>query len=337
MASPTYLAVDVMGGDESPHSFICASVSFLKLNPLVHITLFGDKVIVESSLNALDTSAVISRLNLIHAEQFVTPEEKPGTALRSKQSSSMWLALRAVANGEAQAVLSAGNTGALMAMARYLVGTLEGIERPAICKRMPVSGSPCFVLDLGANIKVGAKQLHEFSLMGAALAEVEGVAPVKVGLLNVGAELQKGTEVLQAADKLLRDDSRFEYVGFVEGNAIFEGIANVVVCDGFTGNVALKASEGLARYLIRDLRRYFAASLWRKILGALLGVMAIGWFKRLDPSAYNGALLVGLKGVVVKSHGAADDKSFQAALRVTCDQAQRRPDKLLASWLSQSL
>ena len=325
-----------MGGDESPHSFVCASVSFLKLHSLAHITLFGDKATLESSLSTLDINAVVPRLNVVHAEQIVTPEEKPGVALRSKQRSSMWLALSAVASGEMQAVLSAGNTGALMAMARHLLGTLEGIERPAICKRMPVSGAPCFVLDLGANVKVGAKQLREFALMGAALAEVEGVAPVKVGLLNVGEELQKGTEVLQETDKLLRDDPRYQYLGFVEGNAIFEGVANVVVCDGFAGNVALKASEGLARYLIQDLRRYFAASWWRKFLGALLGLMAIGWFKRLDPAGYNGALLVGLKGVVVKSHGGADGKGFQAALRVANDQAQRRPDQLLASWLSQS-
>ena len=337
MASPIYLAVDVMGGDESPHSFVSASVSFLKQFPHVHITLFGDKATLENALHLLDTRSIDSRLAVAHAEQIVAPEEKPAAALRTKKGSSMWLALQSVADGRSQAVLSAGNTGALMVMARHIIGSLEGIERPAICKRMPVSGAVCFVLDLGANIVADAKQLHEFALMGAALAEVEGVTPAQVGLLNVGQEHQKGTDVLQEADKRLRNDTRFSYTGFVEGNAIFDGVAHVIVCDGFAGNVALKASEGLARYLMRDLQRYFTVSWLRKLSGGVIRLMASGWLKRLDPASYNGALLVGLKGVVVKSHGGADGKSFQAALKVASDQAQRRPDLLLARWLSDTV
>ncbi|WP_394202850.1 phosphate acyltransferase PlsX [Marinagarivorans algicola] len=333
MASPTYLAVDVMGGDESPHSFVHATLFFLKSHPHTSVLLYGSDTVIAAAKQNPHAKPLLSRLQFIVAEQVVAPDEKPSSALRKKQQSSMWLALHAVAQGRADAALSAGNTGALMVMARYLLGMLKGIDRPAICKRMPVRGASCYVLDLGANLTASALQLEQFALIGAALAEVEGVVPAKVGLLNIGEEHQKGTEVLREADQRLRDNTRYSYQGFVEGNAMFDGRVNVVVCDGFTGNIALKASEGLARYLIRDLKRYFGSTPWRRVLGFCARLLASGWFKRLNPADYNGALLAGLNGVVIKSHGGADQAAFSAALQMTCEQAQRKPHLLLATWL----
>jgi glycerol-3-phosphate acyltransferase PlsX len=325
-----------MGGDESPHTFVDAAVIFLQHHPFVHIILFGDQAVIQAALHHLDSQSVSTRLTIRHAEQFVAPEDKPSLALRHKQKSSMWMALTAVAEGSAQAILSPGNTGALMAMARHVLGSLEGIDRPAICKRMPISRSVCYVLDLGANLIADVKQLQDFALLGAALVEAEGLSPARVGLLNVGQELQKGTDLLQDANESLKAATRFQYLGFVEGNAIFDGSVNVVVCDGFSGNVALKACEGLARYLAADLHSYFAASWTKRLLGTLIKILANGWFKRLNPDAYNGALLIGLNGIVVKSHGGANRAGFIAALNVAADLAQRRPDQLLTRWLSEN-
>ena len=296
---------------------------------MAHITLYGDESVICPLIPSSHTRMAIS-----HAAQFVAPSEKPGAALRHKKASSMWCALEALAKGDADAVLSAGNTGALMAMALHLVGALAGIGRPAICKRMPTEGRSCYVLDLGANAAADAEQLEQFALMGAALAAVEGIEPVRVGLLNIGAENQKGTETLRLADDRLQHNKRFQYVGYVEGDALFVGSAHVVVCDGFTGNVALKASEGLARYLMADMRRFFMGNVWRKVLGGCVQILGKAWLKRLNPAAYNGALLVGLKGVVVKSHGGADATGFYAALVVAYEQAQRKPHQLLAQWLA---
>lgn len=331
MVATTYLAVDVMGGDESPHLFVSAIVLFLKHYPHAHILLFGDQPVVAAALTDIH-----ERLTFVPCTQIVSPDEKPSTALRHRQQSSMWLALQALAEGRVQAVLSPGNTGALMAIARHLVGSLEGIERPAICKRMPTAERCCYVLDLGANTSVSVDQLEQFALMGAALVESEGISPAIVGLLNVGAEAHKGTGLLHEASERLKACTRYRYKGYVEGDAIFTGDVNVIVCDGFAGNVALKASEGLAKYLVADMRRYFVLNLGRKLLGLCVSTCAKGWFKRLNPASYNGAMLVGLKGVVIKSHGGADAAGFYAALQVTLEQAERQSHALLARWLNKS-
>lgn len=333
MASPTYLAVDVMGGDESPHLFVRATLFFLKRNPHVSVLLFGCEAVIQQAKHNPLVKPLLPRLQFIVAENFVAPEEKPSTAFRQKKHSSMALALKAVADGQADAALSAGNTGALMLMAKYLLGSLEGIERPAICKKMPIRKASCYILDLGANVSASAKQLEQFALMGAALAETEGLAQVKVGLLNIGQEQQKGPEVLQEADRLLQQCTRYSYAGFVEGGTLFDGSVNVIVCDGFTGNVALKACEGLARYLLQDLKVYFSQSLWRKCVALFMKALTTGWMKRLNPAGHNGALLVGLNGVVIKSHGAADQAAFEAALQITYEQAMGKPHRLLAEWL----
>ena len=338
MVAPTYLAVDVMGGDASPHLFVGATLLFLKHYPHARITLFGDQSVIEAALTDPKTAQTQShnRLTIVHCAHIVSPNEKPSSALRHGQQSSMWMSLLALAEGRAQAVLSPGNTGALMAMARHLVGTVAGIERPAICKRMPTVGRCCYVLDLGANTVATAEQLEQFALMGAALVESEGISPASVGLLNVGEEAHKGTDVLRDASKRLKACSRYRYMGYVEGDVLFTGAVNVVVCDGFTGNIALKASEGLARYLIADMRRYFSVTNWRKLLGFGVKHLAKGWFKGLNPASYNGALLIGLKGVVVKSHGGADSRGFYAALKVALEQAERKPHSVLAGWIERS-
>ncbi len=343
-----------MGGDESPHSFVCAAINFLCSHSSVHILLFGDEAILRAIIDSATVSATarrsfftvgviprklpnawLDRMTIVHAPDVVDPGDKPSSALRHKPQSSMRLAAEAVASGQADAVLSAGNTGALMAITRYCLGSLPGISRPAICKAMPIAGRSCYVLDLGANLTADAEQLHQFALMGAAIAEGEGLSPAKVGLLNVGIEGQKGSQILHDANETLRADKRFDYVGFVEGHAFFDRTVNVVVCDGFSGNVVLKACEGLARYLISDFRYYFSASWLRRVLAGTFSVVTRGWFKRLNPEAYNGALLLGLNGVAVKSHGGANGAGFLAALQVTYEQAQRKPHIRLSQWLQQ--
>ncbi|MDZ7924383.1 MAG: phosphate acyltransferase PlsX [Marinagarivorans sp.] len=338
MVVPTYLAVDVMGGDASPHLFVSATLLFLKHYPHARVTLFGDQAAIQAALTESKTALPqsLNRLTTVHCAQIVSPNEKPSSALRHSQQSSMWMSLLALAEGRADAVLSPGNTGALMAIARHLVGTVAGIERPAICKPMPTLGRCCYVLDLGANTAATAEQLEQFALMGAALVESEGISPALVGLLNVGQEAHKGTDLLRAASERLKACSRYRYAGYVEGDALYTGAVNVVVCDGFTGNIALKASEGLARYLAADMRRYFSTNYWRKLLGFGVKHFAKGWFKGLNPASYNGALLIGLKGVVVKSHGGADGAGFYAALKVALEQAERKPHSVLASWIERS-
>jgi phosphate acyltransferase len=332
------LAVDLMGGDVSPLLLMGAAVSFLRAHPDCRIDLHGTAACFQPDLIKNLTPELAARVQRVESPAAVTSTDKPVWALRHRRDSTLWAALTALADGRVQAVLSPGNTGALMAMASHLLGLMPGLSRPALCKSMPLCPSACYVLDLGANVQADARQLVQFALMGIALLTAEGVMRPRVGLLNLGVESGKGDSIRQQADTQLRKlaDVPFEYCGFVEGSAFFDGSVNLVVCDGFSGNVALKASEALALALKRDAHTYFSTNLWTRLQGGLAYAVLRPWLRRLNPAAYNGALLLGLNRVVVKSHGAAGVEGFGAALQVAYEQAQRQPQAGLASWLSQA-
>ncbi len=299
-----------MGGDDGLRPVVCAAVQFLKHHPTCHLTLVGNRDQIAQLV------APHPRLQLQHAGSTVAMSDRPAQALRSKHDSSMAMAIRLVADQRANACVSAGNTGALMAFGLHHLGTLAGITRPAICKSVPNKHGCCLLLDLGANISCSAAQLAQFAVMGAAMARVAGKPRPRIGLLNIGREPQKGGSLHQAASTLVAALPGMEYVGFVEGGDIFTGEVDVVVCDGFTGNAVLKASEGAAALMRQQLKDSLSHGVMARFARLLVQPYINRWRSVYDPARYNGAVLLGLCGVVVKSHGAADASSFAAALQV---------------------
>ncbi len=308
------LAVDAMGGDFGLRSTIPASILALNENSELHITLVGDEPAIRAAL--ADSRAPLDRLSIVHAPDVVLMEDKPASALRTKRQSSMAIALELLRDGQVSAVLSAGNTGALVAMSCIIVQRMDGIRRPAICAPIPSDHHHTFMLDLGANVECSAEELRQYAVMGSALCSVvDGNAQPRVGLLNIGEELIKGTALMQDTAALLNEEPRLNYVGFVEGGDIFGSEVDVVVCDGFVGNIALKVSEGTASFINRTLRAQLRETLLGRLVGLLLLPVLKRFQKRHDPRHYNGAVLLGLKGVVVKSHGSSDEKGFLAAIQ----------------------
>jgi len=307
------IAVDAMGGDHGPHVTVPAALSFLKQNPDVNIVLVGLKDAVEVELRRHNAS-LNSRLRVHHASEVVTMDDPPAMALRNKKDSSMRVAINLVKSGEANAAVSAGNTGALMAISRFVLKMLPGIERPAIASILPTIKGHTHVLDLGANVDCSANHLLQFAVMGAMLVSaVEHIPSPTVGLLNIGEEDIKGNEVVKRTAELLRQ-SNLNFYGNVEGDDIYKGTTDVVVCDGFVGNVALKTSEGLAQMVRTFLREEFTRNLLTRI-AALVALPVLNAFKRrVDHRRYNGASLLGLRGIVIKSHGSADAFAFEHAL-----------------------
>lgn len=308
-----------MGGDSGPRLCISAALKFARLHPSVHLTLIGNGDLLSASVSTLPV-----QIKILPAEGHVDMSDRPGSALRHKRDSSMAMAVRMVATGEADACVSGGNTGALMAFGLHLLGTVRGIERPAICKAVPGKHGVCWVLDLGANLECTAEHLRQFARMGVALARLHGVAAPRVALLNVGVEHQKGRELEQESAALLKVQPDLNFVGFVEGGDIFRDVADVVVCDGFTGNVLLKASEGAAALLQSSLKNALHQSAGARLVGWLLKPALRSWSLRYDPARLNGASFLGLNGVVVKSHGGASEEGFVAALNVAREQATHR-------------
>ncbi len=306
------LAVDAMGGDFGPDVTVPAVLRALSEQQDLRVLLFGD----ENKLQSLLGPRTADRLTLCHAEQSIGMGESPAIALRTKKQSSMALMLHAVSEGQADACVSAGNTGALMAMSRHILKTSESIDRPAIISALPrEDGRHTFVLDLGANVGCDSEQLYQFAVMGQAVAQVlDGSRQPSVALLNIGSEDIKGNDQVKAANDLLRQDSALNYVGYVEGSDLFRDKVDVVVCDGFVGNVALKTVEGLARYVMSEVRREFKQSWWSRLLGLLVTPLWRKVEERINPSGYNGAAFVGLRGIVVKSHGNADAFEFCQAI-----------------------
>jgi len=266
----------------------------------------------------------------------VMMSDDPLQALRRKKDSSMWLALEQLRADRADACVSAGNTGALLAMAKFQIKTLEGIERPAICKAMPVAKGCTFLLDLGANINVGPDLLRDFALMGSALAKASGVSSPQVALLNIGTEAHKGTGVVQETQALLAADPRVNYAGFIEADSIFTGKVNVIVCDGFHGNIALKTSEGVAKFIANKLSAEFRRHWSNRLLAFLAWPMLRRLRSQLNPVRYNGASLLGLQKTVIKSHGSANESAFLQALVVAREQVIQQVPLKIAQLIAQS-
>ncbi len=319
------LAVDVMGGDHGAPVTLAACQSFLRKRAQARLVLVGlPQVMAEQSCWA--ELAADPRCTVIAAEEVVSMDDPIEVALRRKKNSSMRLAIEQVSSGAADAAVSAGNTGALMAIARYVLKTLEGIDRPAIATQLPNGkGGATTVLDLGANVDCTPEHLLQFAVMGSALVSAifDREAP-SVGLLNVGEEAIKGSEVIKKTSELLRSAANsgdLNFYGNVEGNDIFLGTTDIVVCDGFVGNVALKTSEGLARMIGDFIKEEFSRSIFTKI-AAIFALPVLNSFKRrVDHRRYNGAALLGLRGLVFKSHGSADALAFEAALSRAYDAA----------------
>ncbi|MBM3343755.1 MAG: phosphate acyltransferase PlsX [Betaproteobacteria bacterium] len=308
------VAVDCMGGDHGPSVTVPAALALLREDPATAVILVGLSSAIESQIRR-EQHAFGDRMVVRHAAEVVGMDEPPALAMRSKKDSSMRVAIDLVKSGEAQAAVSAGNTGALMAISRFVLKTLPGIDRPAIATIMPTENGRVYVLDLGANVDCSAEHLLQFGIMGAELVScVEHKARPTVGLLNIGEEAIKGNETVKQAAELLRA-SGLNFYGNVEGDDIFKGTTDVVVCDGFVGNVALKTAEGLAQMIRKFLRAEFERNFLTRI-AALIALPVLNAFKRrVDHRSYNGASLLGLRGIVLKSHGSADAYAFECALR----------------------
>lgn len=326
------ISVDAMGGDNGLTVTIPACIRFLNEFADASLVLSGDEESIKKALG-VDLERFGSRIRIVHATQLVEMDEQPQVAMR-KRASSMRLAINEVKDGSAHAVVSAGNTGALMATARYVLRTLDGIDRPAIAKMMPtVSGEVC-VLDLGANVECDPVHLLQFGVMGSQLMKaVSGKQNPVVGILNIGSEEIKGNETVKKAAELLRKTD-LNFCGNVEGNDIFKGVVDVVVTDGFTGNVALKTTEGVAKMIGSFLKEEFS----RNIITKLIAVLSFPVLKRLknrvDPSKYNGAILLGLNGLVVKSHGGTDVDGFYYALLQAYHESQANVIQVMQDYLA---
>jgi len=319
MTAGLTVAVDAMSGDHGAAVAVPAALEVLASTPDLRLIIVGRS---EAVLPLLGTALDNGRCRFVEATEVVAMDERPQDALRRKKNSSMRIAINLVEQGEASACVSAGNTGALLATARFVLGMVPGIDRPAIVSAVPSTGGYTVMLDLGANPDCNDDHLVQFAVMGSVIAsDLHGIEHPRVGLLNVGEEDIKGTEEIKAAHKRLTG-SALNYCGFVEGDKIFSGDIDVVVTDGFTGNVSLKTMEGLARFISGAMKEEFTRSAVRKI-GAIAAAPTLKALKaRLDPRAYNGASMVGLKGVVIKSHGGADRMSFANAVRVAVTEAR---------------
>jgi glycerol-3-phosphate acyltransferase PlsX len=315
------IAIDAMGGDHGTHVTIPAAVRYLKQHPNDTIVLVGLPDAIEAELRTVKMS-IGPQLRIQAASEVVGMDESPQLVLRSKKDSSMRIAINLVKNGEASACVSAGNTGALMATARYVLKMLPGIDRPAIASFLPTYKGQVCMLDLGANVDCNAENLLQFALMGTALVyAIEHKNNPTVGLLNIGSEDIKGNEIVKQASELLRQ-SDLNFYGNIEGNDIFKGVTDIVVCDGFVGNVALKTTEGLAQMLGGFLREEFSRNMFTKLAGLLATPVLKAFKRRVDPRRYNGASLLGLKGIVLKSHGSADAFAFFCAIERAAEEAR---------------
>lgn len=309
------IALDAMGGDYGPEVTVPAALDCLEEFKDLRLILVGQQEAIEAQL-ARYAVPQSDRLRICHASQVVTMDDLPSRALRGKRDSSMRVALNLVRDGQASACVSAGNTGALMAMARFVLKTIPGIDRPAIIVSLPSKHGHTHILDMGANVDCSAEHLYQFAVMGHELVRaVENIEAPKVGLLNIGEEEIKGNEQVKQAAKLLAN-SHLNFIGYVEGDDIFMGEVDIVVTDGFVGNVALKAVEGLVRMLGQALKDGLQSSVYNRLVGVLALPVLKSLKHRFDPRRYNGATLLGLKGIVIKSHGDADRYAFANAIRM---------------------
>ncbi len=321
------LAIDAMGGDFGPCVTVPAAMQALASNSQLHLLLVGDPDKITTSLARAD-SALQGRLQVIPAESVIASDARPSQAIRNSRGSSMRIALELVKEGKAQACISAGNTGALMGLAKLLLKPLDGIERPALMSVLPnQQQGKTVVLDLGANVECDSEMLVQFAIMGAVMAEqVVGVASPRVALLNIGQEETKGLDTIRDAAAILRTMPDINYIGYLEGNDVLTGKTDVLVCDGFVGNVTLKTMEGVVRMFLSLLKSPGGGNKrawWMTLLGRWLKHRLAKRFGHLNPDQYNGACLLGLRGTVIKSHGAANQRAFAVAIQ-QAEQAVRR-------------
>ncbi|MBI6552497.1 MULTISPECIES: phosphate acyltransferase PlsX [Pseudomonas] len=311
--SAQVIAIDAMGGDFGPRSIVQACIASLSATPSLHLTLVGQPSLLEE-LIASHPAVDRARLTITPASEAIGMDEKPAVALRGKPDSSMRVALELLRDGKVQACVSAGNTGALMALSRHVLKTLPGIDRPAIVAAIPTQTGYCQLLDLGANVDCSAEHLFQFAVMGSVAAEALGVARPRVALLNIGIEDIKGNQQVKLAAALLQGALGLNYIGFVEGDGLYRGEADVVVCDGFVGNILLKSSEGLATMIATRIEALFKRNLATRLVGALALPLMRRLQEDLAPARHNGASFLGLQGIVVKSHGSAGVEGFQSAI-----------------------
>jgi glycerol-3-phosphate acyltransferase PlsX len=333
------ISIDCMGGDHGPSVTIPAAISFLKRQPDAEMVLVGLEDTVRAELRRLKEEGN-PRISVVHASEMVTMDDPLEVALRRKKDSSMRVAVELVKDGKADACVSAGNTGALMAISRYVLKTMAGVDRPGICSIMPnQKDGPTYMMDLGANVDCEPHHLHQFAIMGSVLVSaMEGIQRPSIGLLNVGTEDIKGNELVKETAKLLQADhanGKLNFHGNVEGNDIFKGTVDIVVCDGFVGNVTLKAIEGLARFVKHVLTTEFKRNPL-SMLGALIARSALKRISnRLNPSRFNGASLLGLRGLVFKSHGSADAFGFEWAIKRAYDAAKFNVQAQVATMIAE--
>ena len=323
-----------MGGDFGPRCIIPSVARCLEQIPELEVTLVGSPEPMTRLCNTHRLPA--ERVRFIHTSETILADDAPASVLRGKRDASMRVTIEQVRDGQADGCLSAGNTGALMVLAKALLGTVDGIQRPAIMAALPVAGRVCHVLDLGANVDCTARQLFEFAVMGSeAVVELTGIAQPRVGLLNIGSEINKGSLRVREVSELLRDTPSLNYIGHIEGNELFQDKADVVVCDGFVGNVMLKVSEGLVLYMQDEMRRALAGHWLLRLLRPVLGRALQPMQERLSPHQYNGVCLLGLQGVVVKSHGNASQAAFEAAIRQAVSACRSAMPQRIAARLAQ--
>jgi glycerol-3-phosphate acyltransferase PlsX len=332
MSKGITIALDAMGGDSGCDVVIPAAVWASTRYPDVTFILVGDETLIAKGLQAAGASSNPA-LKIHHASQRVEMDELPSSALRNKKDSSMRVALNLVKEGVADACVSAGNTGALMATSRFVLKMLPGINRPAICTALPSAKTHTWMLDLGANIACDAEHLFQFALMGSVLAEaVDGNRHPAIGVLNIGEEEIKGNEQVKEAARLI-SESDLNYKGFAEGDDIYKGDFDVIVCDGFVGNIALKTSEGVAKMIATFIKREFTRNLLTKF-AALIAMPVLNAFRRsIDPRRYNGATMLGLRGIVIKSHGGADSMAFGNAIKVAILEVKEDVPERISSFL----
>jgi len=327
------LAIDVMSGDHEPREYVAGAQRALADDAQLRLLLVGEPKLLEAELAGWG-APLRERAQPVPASQVVSMDEKPREAIRRKKDSSMRIAIDLVHEGRASAAVSAGNTGALTAIAHFVLKTLPGVERAAIISAIPAAHGLTQMLDLGANTKATPQQLSQFAAMGSIIArDVSGITNPRIGLLNIGEEDMKGHEVVQAAHALI-GASGLNYIGFVEGDDIFSGDVDVVVTDGFTGNVALKTMEGVAGLIVNRMREEFQASTASRLAGLIARPVLRRAGAALDPRRYNGACMVGLAGIVVKSHGRADGVAFARAIGTAVRAARHELTRQIAQALA---
>lgn len=328
------IALDIMGGDYGPRSSLPAAVESVMHNERLSLILCGNETLIRTELEKLD-ALQHPRLKIKHCSEVVNNDDKPSMALRSKKDSSMRVALDLVKSGEAAACVSAGNTGALFAMAYCILKMLPGISRPALITSVPTEKpNPVYLLDLGANVTACPETLFDFAIMGSVVAEQsQGLSNPSIGLLNIGAEEIKGHEGIKKAAELFEQCEKLNYIGYCEGTDIFKGKADVIVCDGFVGNIALKTCEGIAKMIIHKLNKTLKKSIFYRFAAILMFPVLKKLYKKMNPDQYNGASLVGLRGIVVKSHGNAKAPAFLAAINEAVREVEKQlPEKIQAKF-----